>query len=100
MLPKSVGAVLAEIDQIISDTEVRVKREFSGDRGKGTTKIRQKVDAAIAKGEKGLTFKVLPYINQESIYRHVYEQLKNGGCIGIFPEGQLNCQCHPSLALS
>lgn len=94
MLPKSVGAVLAEIDQIISDTEVRIKREFSGDRGKGTAKIRQKVDAAIANGEKGLPFKVLPYINQESIYRHVYEQLNNGGCIGIFPEGQPNWRCH------
>lgn len=88
MLPKSVGSVLAEIDQIISDTEVKVKREFSGDRGKGTSKIRQKVEAAVANGEKGLSFKILPYINQEAIYRHVYEQLKNGGCIGIFPEGE------------
>jgi len=90
LLPKSVGAVLAEIDEIISDTEVRVKREFSNDRGKGTAKILQKLAVLEAEGEKGLTFKVLPYINQEVIYRHVYQQLKEGGCIGIFPEGMIS----------
>lgn len=88
MLPKSVGTVLAEVHEIISDTEVRIKREFSGDRGKGTAKILQKLAVLEAEGEKGLTFKVLPYINQEAIYRHVYLQLKEGGCIGIFPEGR------------
>ena len=89
MLPKSVGAVLAEVDEIISDIEVRVKREFSGDKGKGTAKILQKLAVLEAEGEKGLAFKVLPHINQEAIYRHVYQQLKEGGCIGIFPEGMI-----------
>jgi glycerol-3-phosphate O-acyltransferase/dihydroxyacetone phosphate acyltransferase len=83
-LPKSVGGVSAEVVEVISDTEVKVKREFASDSGKGTSKIRLKIEAA---GGQGLTFKVIPYINHEAIYRHVYLQLKEGGCIGIFPEG-------------
>ncbi|KAF8323193.1 glycerol-3-phosphate O-acyltransferase [Clavulina sp. PMI_390] len=86
-LPKSVGSVAADIEEIISDTELRIKREFSSDSGKGTAKIRKKLETILASGEKGLTFKVLPYINQERIYRYVYDQLNNNGCIGIFPEG-------------
>lgn len=85
ILLKSVGGVTGEVVEIISDTEVRIKREFFGDAGKGTKLIRQKTEG---EGDKGLTFKVLPYINQEEMYRHVYRQLKEGGCIGIFPEGE------------
>lgn len=83
-LPKAVGSISAEVVEVISDTEVKVKREFSGDSGKGTKAIRQKTEG---EGNKGLTFKVLPHLDQEEMYRHVYRTLKEGGCIGIFPEG-------------
>ena len=38
MLPKIVGAPSSEVVEIISDTEIRVKKEFGGERG--TAKIR------------------------------------------------------------
>jgi glycerol-3-phosphate O-acyltransferase / dihydroxyacetone phosphate acyltransferase len=86
-LPKSTGTVLGEVAEVISDTQVKLKREFAGDNGKATAKVRQKCDAAIEDGKPGLTYKILPHINQEAMYRHVYSALKDGGCIGIFPEG-------------
>jgi glycerol-3-phosphate O-acyltransferase/dihydroxyacetone phosphate acyltransferase len=89
MLPKSVNSAIAEVVEIISDTELRVKKEFGGDSGKGTTRIREKIDEGRENGNKGLAFKVLPFINQQEMYRGVYQKLKEGGCIGIFPEGKL-----------
>lgn len=86
MLPRSVNSAVAEIVEVISDTELRVKKEFSGESGKGTTRIREKI-AEDPEGKKGLEFKVLPFIDQQEMYRGVYQRLKEGGCIGIFPEG-------------
>lgn len=87
MLPKSVNSAVAEVIEVISDTELRVKKEFGGESGKGTTRIREKIDEGRENGNKGLAFKVLPFINQQEMYRGVYQKLKEGGCIGIFPEG-------------
>lgn len=87
MLPKSTGSVTAEVAEVISDYEVKLKREFSGDHGKATPKVRQEIEAAINGGKSGLSFKILPHVDQEQMYRHVYQRLKQGGCIGIFPEG-------------
>lgn len=88
MLPKSVNSAVAEVIEVISDTELRVKKEFGGDSGKGTTRIRETIAAGGENGNKGLAFKVLPFINQQEMYRGVYQKLKEGGCIGIFPEGK------------
>lgn len=87
MLPKSVNSAVAEVVEVISDTELRIKKEFGGDSGKGTTRIREKIGEARENGNNGLPFKVLPFINQQEMYRGVYQKLKEGGCIGIFPEG-------------
>ncbi|KAG2111508.1 uncharacterized protein F5147DRAFT_744689 [Suillus discolor] len=87
MLPKSVNSAVAEVIEVISDTELRVKKEFGGDSGKGTTRIRETIAAGGENGNKGLAFKLLPFINQQEMYRGVYQKLKEGGCIGIFPEG-------------
>jgi glycerol-3-phosphate O-acyltransferase/dihydroxyacetone phosphate acyltransferase len=87
MLPKSVNFVLAEVAQVISDTEIRVKKEFGGDSGKGTVRIRERIAEVRKEGRKGLDFKVLPFVDQQEMYSHVYQCLKDGGCIGIFPEG-------------
>ncbi|KAF8326345.1 glycerol-3-phosphate O-acyltransferase [Cantharellus anzutake] len=86
-LPKSTGSVMGEVVEVISDTEVKIKREFSGDNGKATSKVREQIEDALKGGKPGLSFKILPYVDQEQMYRHVYERLKKGGCIGIFPEG-------------
>lgn len=88
MLPKSVNSATAEVVEVISDTELRIKKEFGGETGKGTARIREKLAEAKAGGQDGLAFKALPFIDQQEMYRGVYERLKEGGCIGIFPEGQ------------
>lgn len=87
MLPKSLGSVVAEVVEVISDTRMRIKREFGGDSGKVTPRVREKVDEARQAGKQGIEFKCLPFINQQDMYRNVYQCLKEGGCIGIFPEG-------------
>lgn len=87
MLPKTVNTAVAEISEIISDTELRIKREFGGESGKTTSRIREKVAELREQGKDGLEFKTLPFVDQQEMYRHVYQSLKDGGCIGIFPEG-------------
>ena len=87
MLPKSVSWAVAEVAEVISDTQLRIKKEFGGESGKGTARIREKQKELLADGQAGFDFKKLPHVDQAEMYHHVYECLKNGGCIGIFPEG-------------
>jgi glycerol-3-phosphate O-acyltransferase/dihydroxyacetone phosphate acyltransferase len=86
MLPKTLNSVVAEVAEIINDTEMRIKKEFGGESGKGTARIREKLTESQG---KGLDFKTLPFVDQQDMYRHVYQCLKDAGCIGIFPEGTL-----------
>lgn len=89
MLPKSAGSVVAEVVEVISDTELRIKREFGGESGKGTALVRDKLRQLREQEGKefGLEFKKVPHIDQQQTYHHVYECLNEGGCIVIFPEG-------------
>ena len=87
MLPKSVNWALAEVAEVISDTELRIKKEFGGESGKGTARVREKLKELEAEGTIGLDFKKLPHVNQADMYHYVYECLRHGGSIGIFPEG-------------
>jgi glycerol-3-phosphate O-acyltransferase/dihydroxyacetone phosphate acyltransferase len=87
VLPKSVNSAVAEVTEVLSDTEMRIKREFGGESGKGTSRIREKMAEMKAEGIDGFEFKKLPYIDQSEMYRHVYDCLNRGGAIGIFPEG-------------
>lgn len=89
MLPKSVGSIVAEVIEVLSDEKLRIKKEFGGESGKGTSRVREKLLEEEANGVRGLSFKRLPFIDQQEMYRHVYQRLKEGGCIGIFPEGML-----------
>jgi len=88
MLSKSLGFGIAEVVEVISDTEVKVKKEFGGESGKTTSKFRERVQE-IKESENidGLEFKILPYINQADMYGYVYRRLTEGGSIAIFPEG-------------
>ncbi|KAF8188418.1 glycerol-3-phosphate O-acyltransferase [Pholiota molesta] len=83
----TISSAVAEVVEVISDTELRVKKEFGGESGKGTARIRDKLDELKAEGINGLEYKKLPYVDQQDMYRHVYQCLKEGGSIGIFPEG-------------
>lgn len=89
MLPKSVGSIVAEVIEVLNDEKLRIKKEFGGESGKGTSRVREKLLEEEANGVRGLSFKRLPFIDQQEMYRHVYQRLKEGGCIGIFPEGML-----------
>lgn len=93
MLSKALGSVVAEVVEVLSDTQVRIKREFGGEGGKSTQRIREKVDEAREAGKQGIDYKCLPFIDQQDMYRNVYQCLKEGGCIGIFPEGLLSELC-------
>lgn len=88
MLPKSAGAFVAEVTEVLSDDRLRIKREFGGESGKGTARIREKLVELRASGQEGLEFKKIPYVNNEETYQYVYEALSNEGCIAIFPEGR------------
>ncbi|KAF5315645.1 hypothetical protein D9611_004666 [Ephemerocybe angulata] len=87
LLPKSVNSAVAEVSEVISDTELKIKREFGGESGKGTTRIREKVSELKQNGVSGLDYKKMPFVDQQEMYRHVYQALRDGGSIGIFPEG-------------
>ncbi|EJD05900.1 glycerol-3-phosphate O-acyltransferase [Fomitiporia mediterranea MF3/22] len=87
MLPKSLSSLVAEVIEVVSDTEVRIKKEFGGESGKGTARVRDAIDEAKMNGAQGLEYRILPFIDQQEMYRFVYQRLKDGGCIGIFPEG-------------
>lgn len=91
MLPKSAGSVVAEVVEVLSDTELRIKREFGGESGKGTTLVKERLQQMREQEQKevGLEFKKMPHIDQQETYHHVYESLNQGGCIVIFPEGTL-----------
>ena len=86
-LSKTLNYVSAEVLEVISDTEARLKREFGKEGGKGTSKILERLKDNPA---PGLSYKIVPYVDQQEMYMHVYEKLKNGGCVGIFPEGMSN----------
>ncbi|KAJ7687696.1 hypothetical protein B0H17DRAFT_1069517 [Mycena rosella] len=73
MLPKSLDSAAAEVTEVVSDTELKIKKAFSA----GAEKF----------GEDGLEFRKLPFVDQADMYRHVYDCLNRGGSIGIFPEG-------------
>ncbi|KAG1144350.1 hypothetical protein G6F37_006327 [Rhizopus arrhizus] len=59
---------LVEVVQIISDTELTIKKELTKD-------------------EERATYKCVPRIEQEAVYQHVHDELNNRKCITIFPEG-------------
>lgn len=70
----------------------RLKREFSIEKNdgsdtsaNGTARIREHLESL--EGDAGLTYKILPRIDQTAMYGSVYARLTEGGCIGLFPEG-------------
>lgn len=96
VLPKVRGQTPStEIAEIISPTELRLKKPFKtpealeslncqvSSSGKLTPEHSSNGNA----NTKGTTFKVAPHVDQTKVYDRVFEDLKDGGCIGIFPEG-------------
>jgi glycerol-3-phosphate O-acyltransferase / dihydroxyacetone phosphate acyltransferase len=96
VLPKIRGQTPStEIAEIISPTEIRLKKPFKTPEaleslsGQSNSED-QSSPGIVLSGEnetKGTTFKVAPHVDQTKVYDRVFEDLKAGGCIGIFPEG-------------
>lgn len=94
---KGTSGSNAEITEINGPEEIRVKRPFNSqlplkqltgrddidDRGE----FQNKEVKGIKDGYKGTKFKIAPHIDQSKVYQAVFDRLKNGGCVGIFPEG-------------
>ncbi|KAM0792271.1 hypothetical protein ACM66B_004963 [Microbotryomycetes sp. NB124-2] len=77
MLPRQLGSVAVEVTEVVDDTHIKIKKEFNKKAAEGLR----------AKGSAGVSFKVLPHVDQSQMYSSVYHKLSEGGCIGIFPEG-------------
>ncbi|KZT56765.1 hypothetical protein CALCODRAFT_454025 [Calocera cornea HHB12733] len=88
LLPKSALSAVAQVSEVLSDTEARIKSVFSiGEGADGTKKVKDQVAKAKTSGKEGLDYKIIPHVDQHEMYEHVYDRLKEGGAIGIFPEG-------------
>ncbi|KAJ3978754.1 hypothetical protein F5890DRAFT_1652084, partial [Lentinula detonsa] len=90
-LGKVVQYAAAEVVEVISDTQLRIKQEFkiANDGSLASTELLRGKESEFRStdGVGGLEFKTIPYINQQEMYRYVYDRLQHGGSIGIFPEG-------------
>jgi glycerol-3-phosphate O-acyltransferase/dihydroxyacetone phosphate acyltransferase len=71
-LPKSKGN--SEIMEILSDTEIRVRKEFKDPQG-------------LEMLREGTSYKLAEHVDQSKMYTKVFDHLNKGGCLGIFPEG-------------
>jgi glycerol-3-phosphate O-acyltransferase / dihydroxyacetone phosphate acyltransferase len=87
VLPKAVGSLSAEVVEILSDTELRLKSEFASESGSSSARVRDAAQGARSSGKAGLEFRILPHVDQAEMFRHAHESLSNGDLIGIFPEG-------------
>ncbi|KAF2171812.1 hypothetical protein M409DRAFT_63379 [Zasmidium cellare ATCC 36951] len=89
------AAANAEIQEIISETELRLKKPFKGEVAykQLTGKPLDEENGHLANGDadqksfEGTKFQVAPHVDQGQVYEAVFDRIKSGGCIGIFPEG-------------
>ncbi|KAI8145818.1 hypothetical protein BJV82DRAFT_602366 [Fennellomyces sp. T-0311] len=73
-LPKNSGR--AEVIEVLSDTELIIKKEFKDLKA-----------LELLTSNEGSTYKCMPHVEQDSVYRCVHDELNKGQCITIFPEG-------------
>lgn len=78
VLPSVGGrsAASTEIAEIVSDTEIMLKKEF---------RVPTAAGQLATKG--GTRYKRAPKVDQTEVYDAVFHRLNSGGCVGIFPEG-------------
>ncbi|KAK2591409.1 Glycerol-3-phosphate/dihydroxyacetone phosphate acyltransferase [Conoideocrella luteorostrata] len=94
---KNTASVSNDVAKIIGPEEVRLKRAFKGKLAMQQLTGRDDIDEhgnftnghikGPAPGYEGTKFKVAPNIDQTKVYEAVFSRLRNGGCVGIFPEG-------------
>jgi glycerol-3-phosphate O-acyltransferase/dihydroxyacetone phosphate acyltransferase len=98
-LPSTKGKTGASVDiaEVISPEEIRVKRPVKDQIALFQLTGRDDIDErgnfkntelkGCAGGFKGSKYKIAPHIDQTKVYQAVFDRLKSGGCVGIFPEG-------------
>lgn len=90
-------AANAEIAEILGPEELRLKKPFKGEvaqkqltgkgPGEGNGKMIHGTVGEREENYEGTKFSVAPHVDQSAVYDAVFHHLKEGGCIGIFPEG-------------
>lgn len=86
-------AANTEIKEIVSATELRLKKPFKGDVAlKQLTGQPLEGNGHLTNGNSdkkfvGIKFSVAPHVDQSAVYDSVFKHIKEGHCIGIFPEG-------------
>lgn len=68
------------VEKVISDTEIKLKSPLNDE-------AQQLLLPSSNNSDDGLTFKVIPHVDQGQLYEKVHERLNQGGSIVIFPEG-------------
>lgn len=98
-LPPAKGQASASmnIERILGPEEIRIKRPFKGKLALRQLTGRDDIDEdghftnkslkGIAPGYEGTKYKLAPYTDQTNVYEAVFDRLRSGGCVGIFPEG-------------
>ncbi|KAK0628960.1 Sucrase/ferredoxin-like-domain-containing protein [Bombardia bombarda] len=98
-LPSIKGQTGASVDiaEIIGPEELRIKRPLKDQLSLTQLTGRDDVDEhgqfgdksfhGCKEGFKGTKYKIAPHIDQTKVYQAVFDRLKSGGCVGIFPEG-------------
>lgn len=98
-LPSTKGRTGAsiEIAEVVGPEEVRVKRPIKDAIALFQLTGRDDIDEngrfrntslnGCAEGFNGSKYKIAPHIDQTKVYQAVFDRLKTGGCVGIFPEG-------------
>ncbi|KAL7914425.1 acyltransferase [Trichoderma velutinum] len=82
-LPSAKGVAGSSVDiaEIMSPRELRIKRPVQAQLAM------QQLTARDNQGRQGTRFKISPRIDQTKLYQAVFDRLKGGDCVGIFPEG-------------
>lgn len=98
-LPSTKGKTGLSIDiaEVLGPEEIRVKRPVKDQTALFQLTGRDDIDEhgrfkntelkGCAQGFKGSKYKIAPHIDQTKVYQAVFDRLKSGGCVGIFPEG-------------
>ena len=98
--PVNGNTASAEILEVVSSGEIRLKKEFKGadaiKKLTGRNDINDEGQFINGSGSgfkdldqsfQGTAFKVAPKVDQTKVYNAVFDRLNLGGCVCIFPEG-------------
>ncbi|KAI9313494.1 hypothetical protein BX666DRAFT_1864136 [Dichotomocladium elegans] len=78
VLPRNAGKLV--VAEIISDTELDLKAPSD-------VWNNNEMAMKYLTSPEGSAYKCLPHVDQDGVYEKVYDELNNGECITIFPEG-------------